>query len=92
MCVFGTKKLGIPVIGIVDGDIDRLAQSPTIMPGSIIIRVQPGYDDIVGRRAREEIFRGEERISISALDLADRVVDLAGELLVERKEVKSDFS
>jgi len=85
-------RLGIPVIGIVDGDIDRLAQSPTIMPGSIIIRVQPGYDDIVGRRAREEIFRGEERISISALDLADRVVDLAGELLVERKEVKSDFS
>lgn len=85
-------RLGIAVVGIVDGDIDRLAGSLTILPGSIIIRVRPGYDDIVGGRAREEIFRGEERISISALDLADRVVDLAGELLVERKEVKSDFS
>lgn len=50
-------RLGIAVVGIVDGDIDRLAGSLTILPGSIIIRVRPGYDDIIGRRAREEIFR-----------------------------------
>jgi len=85
-------RLGIAVIGIVDGDIDRLAGSLTILPGSIIIRVRPGYDDIIGRRAREEIFRGEERISISALDLANRVADLAGELLLEREEVRSDLA
>jgi hypothetical protein len=52
------------------------------LPGSIIIRVRPGYDDIIGRRAREEIFRGEDRISISALDLADRVKELAGGHLI----------
>ena len=85
-------RLGIAVVGIVDGDIDRLAGSLTILPGSIIIRVRPGYDDIIGRRAREEIFRGEDRISISALDLADRVADLAGELLLEREEVRSDLA
>ena len=84
-------RLGVPVIGIVDGDIDRLACSPTILPGSIIIRVRPGYDDIIGRRVREEIFRGEERIDISTKDLADRVTDLAGEHLIERNEVRSDL-
>jgi len=85
-------RLGIAVVGIVDGDIDRLAGSLTILPGSIIIRVRPGYDDIVGGRAREEIFRGEDRISISAPDLADRVKELAGELLLERKEIRSDLA
>ena len=85
-------RLGIAVVGIVDGDIDRLAGSLTILPGSIIIRVRPGYDDIVGGRAREEIFQGMDRISISALDLADRVADLAGELLLEREEVRSDLA
>lgn len=85
-------RLGIAVVGIVDGDIDHLAQSPTILPGSIIIRVQPGYDDIVGKRVNDEIFRGKDRISISAPDLAERVADLAGKLLLERKEISSDFS
>ena len=85
-------RMGIAVVGIVDGDIDRLAGSLTILPGSIIIRVRPGYDDIVGGRAREEIFQGMDRISISALDLADRVADLAGELLLEREEVRSDLA
>jgi hypothetical protein len=85
-------RLGIAVVGIVDGDIDRLAQSLTILPGSIIIQVEPGYDDIVGGRARKEIFQGMDRISISAPDLADRVKELAGELLLERKEISSDSS
>ncbi len=58
-------RLGIPVIGIVDGDLDRLAESLTMMPGSIIIRVEPGYDDLVGRRVLDEIFQGKKRVSDS---------------------------
>ena len=84
-------RLGIPVVGIVDGDIDHLAQSLTIMPGSIFIRAMPGYDDIVGRRAKEEIFQGEARISITASDLAEKVEKLAGEHLRERIEVKEEI-
>lgn len=82
-------RMGVPVVGIVDGDADHLAQSLTILPGSTIIRVQPGYDDIVGRRVHDEVFGGKERIAISAGDLAERVKELAGELLVERKEGSS---
>lgn len=78
-------RLGIPVVGIVDGDIDHLAQSLTIMPGSIFIRVMPGYDDIVGRRVHDEVFGGKERIAISAMDLAERVKELAGEHLIREE-------
>lgn len=80
-------RLGIPVVGIVDGDADHLAQNLTVAPGSTIIRVQPGYDDIVGRRAHDEIFEGKERISISARDLAERVKELAGGDLIQATEV-----
>jgi hypothetical protein len=78
-------RLGIAVVGIVDGDIDRLAQSLTILPGSVIIRVEPGYDDIVGRRVRDEVFEGKERIDISAGDLAERVKELASGHLIREE-------
>jgi hypothetical protein len=85
-------RLGIPVVGIVDGDLDRMAEGMTMMPGSVIIRVEPGYDDIVGRRVHDEVFEGKKRIHIGARDLAERVKKLAGEHLIEIEEIKSDFS
>ncbi|MBN1235243.1 MAG: DUF2117 domain-containing protein [Methanotrichaceae archaeon] len=84
-------RLGIPIIGIVDGDLDRLAGSTTMQPGSIVFRVEPGYDDLVGRKIKAEIFKGENRICISAGDLAERVKKLADEHLVEMEQIKSDF-
>ncbi len=84
-------RLGIPVIGIVDGDIDRLAESLTMMPGSVIIRVEPGYDDIVGRRVLDGIFEGKKRVRIDVSDLAERVKKLAGEHLIETEQIKSDL-
>ena len=85
-------RLGIPVVGIVDGDLDRLAETLTMMPGSVIIRVEPGYDDLVGRRVLDEIFQGKKRISNSTADLAEKVKKLAGEHLIEIEQIKSDFS
>jgi hypothetical protein len=85
-------RLGIPVVGIVDGDLDRLAEKLTMMPGSVIIRVEPGYDDLVGRRVLDEIFQGKKRISNSCADLAEKVKKLAGEHLIEIEQIKSDFS
>ena len=35
-------RLGIPVIGIVDGDLDRLAGCTTMLPGSVVFRVSRG--------------------------------------------------
>jgi len=70
-------RLGIPVIGIVDGDIDRLSLEPLMAKGSLLIRVRPGRDDEVGRRVREEIFRGGDRADLEGDALARLIVDLA---------------
>lgn len=78
-------RLGIAVVGIVDGDIDRLAQSLAILPGSIIIRVRPGYDDIIGKRVHDEIFGGKERVLINAHDLVEGVKELAGDQIIREE-------
>lgn len=70
-------RLGIPVIGIVDGDIDRLARETLVAKGSVLIKVQPGSDDEVGRLVKEEIFGGEDRAPFEADALESLILDLA---------------
>ena len=72
-------RLGIPVIGIVDGDLDRLAGAATMMPGSIVLQVMPGHDDLVGRQVKAEIFRGEKRICIGADDIVNKIMKMVEE-------------
>ncbi len=72
-------RLGIPVIGIVDGDLDRLAGAATMMPGSIVLQVMPGHDDLVGRQVKAEIFRGEKRICIRADDIVNKIMKMVEE-------------
>jgi len=45
---------GVPVFGIVDGDADGVVV-PRFAPGSVIIRVASGNDDLVGRELAENI-------------------------------------
>jgi len=75
-------RLGIPVIGIVDGDLDRLAGCTTMLPGSVVFRVEPGHDDLVGRRVKEEVFKGETRADICAGDLVKRMKILAENCII----------
>ena len=75
-------RLGIPLVGIVDGDLDMLCPRTVAPKGSYILRVRPGSDDLVGRRVREEVFGGGDRISMEGLDnedLVDLVKRAAGE-------------
>ncbi len=71
------SRLGIPLIGIVDGDLDGLSQKTAMPKGSMVIRVETGYDDIIGRRVREEIFLGKNSAFIDASDLADKIMKIA---------------
>ena len=72
-------RLGIPIIGIVDGDLDRLAGCTVMLPGSVVIQVEPGYDDLVGRQIMSEIFQGGRWVSISAEDLVNKIMSIAGD-------------
>jgi len=78
------SRLGVPVIGVVDGDLDCLHPGAAALPGSLIIRVKPGFDDIIGMRIRDEIFCGRQRVPLcTSIDiLAKRITDIAGEHLV----------
>jgi len=57
-------RLGIPILGITDGDRDGITQHAHVPPGSVVIRLSPGNDDIVGRRVREEIFGSKRRMKV----------------------------
>jgi hypothetical protein len=52
-------RLGIPIIGIIDGDCDNVTCEPKTFPGSIILRLVPGSDDIVGERVKQKLLKGQ---------------------------------
>lgn len=43
----------IPIFGITDGDCDDLVYQTRYSPGSIILRLAPGKDDIVGEKLKK---------------------------------------
>jgi len=76
-------RLGIPVVGIIDGDIDGVLENTVVPDGSVIIRVRSGFDDIVGREVSRE-FMGEKRLlRQDKEDLIKKVLLLAEKYVVE---------
>ncbi len=77
-------RLGIPYVGIIDGDIDGISQSLEKRPeGSVVLKLKPSYDDVVGRCIKQEIFQGGIKASLSFKDLIIAVISIAGDLIVE---------
>lgn len=73
------SRLGIPVLGIVDGDLDGICSGLVMPEGSVIVRVMSGNDDIIGRA----ITSISEKRRPSSLDEAlDMVRDVAGDRIV----------
>ncbi len=75
-------RLGIPVIGIVDGDMDEVLENTVVPSGSVIIRVREGFDDIVGREVFE-IMKGEQKPGMERKELLARILALAEKYVVE---------
>ncbi len=75
-------RLGIPVIGIIDGDIDGVLENTMVPEGSVIIRVKAGFDDIVGR----EVFGllGKHELGMHKRDeVLARILALAEKYVVD---------
>ena len=53
------SRLGIPILGITDGDCDNLACRTEIFPGSVVLRLAAGNDDILGKKLKQELLGGE---------------------------------
>ena len=76
-------RLGIPIIGITDGDFDGLSHNTKIYPGSTILRLRSGHDDIVGRNISEELFDGKNACTFDTHEALERkVMDIAGDSII----------
>lgn len=51
-------RFDIPVIGITDGDLDKVVEDGFKVKDSIIFEVESGFDDIIGQHIKREIFAG----------------------------------
>lgn len=87
------KRFGIRMIGITDGDADGLIagiesgaldEYAKFLPqGSVIIRLKPETDDIIGEMVRKDIFKGSDEIELEGdvetrfEELKHRILDLA---------------
>lgn len=56
------SRIGIPIFGITDGDADDLICHTSFLPGSIVLRLAAGNDDIVGKRIKVKLFGKENSI------------------------------
>jgi hypothetical protein len=83
-------RLGIPYVGVIDGDLDGISRSLEKRPeGSVIFKLKPGYDDVVGVYIKQEIFQMGIKASLSFEDLIRAVIAIAGDLIVETDKMPS---
>lgn len=82
-------RLGVPVIGIVDGDEDGICIDTAAAAGSATIRLRPGNDDQLGELVRSTVFNGgyETTYSGGLGELVERIAALAGAALIAVKRV-----
>ena len=53
-------RFDIPVIGITDGDLDKVVEDGFKVKNSIIFEVESGFDDICGQNIKHEIFKDKQ--------------------------------
>lgn len=61
-------RFGIPIIGITDGDIDKVVEKGFKSPESLIIELEPGFDDITGDIIFDKLFNRKEIIEIENIE------------------------
>jgi hypothetical protein len=80
-------RLGIPVIGITDGDIDNVLMNSVVPAGSVILRVRSGFDDIVGQEVFEKLMHNQQQINAWNIDeFPLEVIALAEKYIVNIKK------
>lgn len=81
-------RFNIPIIGITDGDLDRVVLEGFKHPDSTIIQLQHGYDDKIGHLIYDEIFKNNTIITIESLDeFIKSIIQLIDKTDVEYKFV-----
>jgi hypothetical protein len=75
-------RLGIPILGITDGDCDNLACRTKIFPGSIVLRLAAGKDDILGEKLKHEFFGKKNSVVVEDIySFMENVLKIAEPLI-----------
>ena len=61
-------RFNIPIIGITDGDLDKVVEEGFQAEGSLIIELESGLDDLVGDKIFLALFNREETIEIENIE------------------------
>ncbi len=61
-------RFDIPIIGITDGDIDKVVESGFKTPGSMVIEFERGWDDVIGNEIFKKIFKKRHTIEIDDME------------------------
>lgn len=61
-------RFNIPIIGITDGDLDKVVEEGHKTDGSMVVELESGWDDIVGEKLFLELFKGSETIEIENME------------------------
>ena len=74
-------RLNIPIIGITDGDLDKVVENGFVTDKSTFIEVSPGFDDIVGKYIHEELFLSKETLEVPFDEDAESVEEFKSIML-----------
>jgi hypothetical protein len=61
-------RFGVPIIGITDGDIDKVVEKGFKTGASMVIELESGWDDVIGEKIFHELFNGEEIIELENIE------------------------
>ncbi len=61
-------RFRVPIIGITDGDLDRVVEEGFRTVGSMIVELESGYDDIIGEKIFSELFNGKQTMEIENIE------------------------
>lgn len=72
-------RFDIPIVGITDGDLDRVVEDGFKVKNSVIFEVESGFDDIIGQHIKQVMF-GDKQSSYDYSSI-DEVEDKIAEII-----------
>lgn len=61
-------RFNVPIIGITDGDLDKVVKQGYKAVGSLVVELETGWDDFIGEKIFSELFNGKETIEIENIE------------------------
>ncbi|MDD3984543.1 MAG: DUF2117 domain-containing protein [Methanobacterium sp.] len=61
-------RFQVPIIGITDGDVDKVVEEGFRTAGSMIVELESGWDDIIGNKIFLELFNGKQSMEIENIE------------------------